>query len=83
MELLAQRSRGGLEATKRELYFPRAEGWRFRSGEEGIYVAMHDFWLESLSATVALSAAGIDLRIVEARGAVRDILRAEGLEYPR
>lgn len=55
IEELVKRSNEEFERVKRELYFPRADGWRFKHGFEGVYVAMNDFWLEALSARLSIS----------------------------
>ncbi|GBG26636.1 Hypothetical Protein FCC1311_028572 [Hondaea fermentalgiana] len=55
VEELVLRSNEEFERVKRELYFPRAEGWRFKQGFDGVYVAMNDFWLEALSMRLSIS----------------------------
>ncbi|CAK9110227.1 Hypothetical protein SCF082_LOCUS51206 [Durusdinium trenchii] len=49
------RSKEELEKVKRDLYFPRVQGWRFKHGADGVYVAMNDFWIEQISMRISLS----------------------------
>jgi len=55
LEDIVLRSKEELERVKRNLYFPQCDGWRFRTGTDGIYLAIRDFWIEFMSCRLSLS----------------------------
>mmetsp|Transcript_35102 Transcript_35102/g.56199 ORF Transcript_35102/g.56199 Transcript_35102/m.56199 type:complete len:533 (+) Transcript_35102:41-1639(+) len=55
LEDLVLRSTYELEKLKGELYFPQVDGWSFKQGFDGVYIACNDFWLEDISAKISLS----------------------------
>ena len=49
LEQIFHRTSSLMEEVKQELYFPRAHGWMYRFGIDGIYGAVRDFWIEQVS----------------------------------
>ena len=52
LEQIFHRTSSLIEEVKQELYFPRAHGWIYRFGIDGVYGAIKDFWIEQLSGRV-------------------------------
>ena len=49
LEQIYHRTSSLMEEVKQELYFPRAHGWAYRFGIDGVYGAVRDFWIEQVS----------------------------------